>query len=82
MRKWKAAKEADKEYDGYFADNVKAIEKVLPPTVATKDIYVTLGSPLVPTDIIDDFIEHLGGDWRRYWYSIDNEEDFVLNMMN
>lgn len=36
MRKWKVAKEADKEYDGYFADNVKAIEKVLPPTVATK----------------------------------------------
>ncbi len=76
MRKWKAAKEADKEYDGYFADNVKAIEKVLPPTVATKDIYVTLGSPWVPTDIIDDFIEHLLGDWRRYRYSIDDEEDF------
>ena len=51
MRKWKAAKEADKEYDGYFADNVKAIEKVLPPTVATKDIYVTLGSP-VPVVIV------------------------------
>lgn len=76
MRKWKAAKDANKEYNGYFADNVKAIEKVLPPTVATKDIYVTLGSPWVPTDIIDDFIEHLLGDWRRYWYSIDNEEDF------
>lgn len=76
MRKWKAAKEADKEYNGYFADNVKAIEKVLPPTVATKDIYVTLGSPWVPADIIDDFIEHLLGDWRRYWYRIDNEEDF------
>lgn len=76
MRKWKAAKDANKEYNGYFADNVKAIEKVLPPTVATKDIYVTLGSPWVPADIIDDFIEHLLGDWRRYWYSIDNEEDF------
>lgn len=76
MRKWKAAKDANKEYNGYFADNIRAIEKVLPPTVATKDIYVTLGSPWVPTDIIDDFIEHLLGDWRRYWYSIDNEEDF------
>lgn len=76
MRKWKAAKEADKEYNGYFADNIKAIEKVLPPTVATKDIYITLGSPWVPADIIDDFIEHLLGDWRRYWYRIDNEEVF------
>ncbi len=59
MRKWQIAKEADKKYRGYFAENVKAIEAVLPPTVASKDIYVTLGSPWVPTDIIDDFIEHL-----------------------
>lgn len=76
MRKWKAAKDANKEYNGYFADNIMAIEKVLPPTVATKDIYVTLGSPWVPADVIDDFIEYLLGDWRRYWYSINDEEDF------
>ena len=76
MRKWKAAKDANKEYNGYFADNIRAIEKVLPPTVATKDIYVTLGSPWVPADIIDDFIEYLLGDWRRHWYSINDEEDF------
>ncbi len=78
MRKWKAAKEADKEYNGYFADNIKAIEKVLPPTVATKDIYVTLGSPWVPADIIEDFIIHLLGDWRRHWYCINDEEDFHI----
>ncbi len=53
MRKWKAAKEANAKYNGYFTENVKAIEAVLPPAVATKDIYVTLGSPWVPTDIID-----------------------------
>ncbi|MBQ0084336.1 MAG: DEAD/DEAH box helicase family protein, partial [Clostridiales bacterium] len=76
IRKWKAAKKANKEYKGYFADNIKAIEKVLPPTVAAKDIYITLGSPWVPADIIDDFIEHLLGDWRRHWYGINNEEDF------
>lgn len=61
MHKWKAAKEATKTYNGYFDDNVRAIEKVLPPAVATEDIYVTLGSPWVPTDVIDDFIEHLFG---------------------
>ena len=38
MRNWKAANEANKEYNGYFADNIKAIEKVLPPTVAAEDI--------------------------------------------
>lgn len=61
MRKWNIAVEANEKYNGYFADNISAIEKVLPPQVATKDIYITLGSPWVPADIIDDFIEHLFG---------------------
>lgn len=62
MRKRKAAIEANKAYNGYFADNVKAIEKVLPPAVAAGDIYITLGSPWVPSDVIDDFMVHLFGD--------------------
>lgn len=62
MRKWKSASEANDKYHGYFADNLRAIEKVLPPAVATKDIYITLGSPWVPADVIDDFIIHLFGD--------------------
>ena len=64
MRKWKAAKEANEKYNGYFSENIKAIERVLPPTVATKDIYVTLGSPWIPPDVIDDFIVYLFGEWR------------------
>lgn len=72
MRKWKAATEANREYNGYFADNLKAIEKVLPPAVAAKDIYITLGSPWVPADIIDDFIEHLFGV-SRYFGNLSEE---------
>ncbi len=64
MRKWQSAVEANKKYNDYFKDNLKAIEKVLPPTVATKDIYITLGSPWVPADIIDDFITYIFG--RQY----------------
>lgn len=67
MRKWNAANEANKEYNGYFADNIKAIEKVLPPAVAAKDIYITLGSPWVPADIIDDFMIYLFGDPLKYF---------------
>ena len=59
MRKWKSAKKATKEFNGYFDTNVAAIEKVLPPSVACEDIYVTLGSPWIPTDIINDFINEL-----------------------
>lgn len=69
MRKWNAAKTADREYHGYFAENVRAIEKVLPPAVTAEEIYVTLGSPWVPADVIDDFIYHLFGSacaWERY----------------
>ncbi|MBQ8041664.1 MAG: DEAD/DEAH box helicase family protein [Lachnospiraceae bacterium] len=62
VRKWHIAVEANEKYNGYFADNISAIEKVLPPQVATGDIYITLGSPWVPADIIDDFIEFLFGD--------------------
>ena len=68
MRKWNSATNANKEYNGYFSENIKAIEKVLPPTVAAKDIYITLGSPWVPADIIDDFIMHLFGDPLQHAY--------------
>jgi len=74
IRKWKAAKEADKEYNGYFAENIKAIEKVIPPTVASNDIYITLGSPWVPADIIDDFILHLFGDPFKHGWSCYNQD--------
>lgn len=67
MRKWQTAYDADMKYNGYFSDNLKAIETVLPPTVATKDIYITLGSPWVPTDIIDDFIEFIYKNKHKYW---------------
>lgn len=59
VQKWKSAKEANKKYRGYFADNVAAIEKVLPPTLSADDIYITLGSPWVPEEVIDDFIRHI-----------------------
>lgn len=61
MRKWKAAQVANTEYQGFFQDNIDAISKILPDTVTAKDIYITLGSPWVPVDIIDDFIIHILG---------------------
>lgn len=75
--KWKAAKKADKKYLGYFRDNIIAIEKVLPPSVSTNDIYITLGSPWVPTDIIDDFIYELFG--KKHYYHSREPEFFKKN---
>lgn len=68
VRKWKIAFEADRRYRGYFRDNVKAIEKVLPAAVNHKDIYVALGTPWLPSKYIDDFIVHLieGHEGKSY----------------
>lgn len=61
MQKWKRAKEADSYYNGYFSDNLKALEQAMPEGVSGDEIYVTLGSPWVPAHIIDEFIEYLIG---------------------
>ncbi|MBR1797558.1 MAG: hypothetical protein IJ757_06085 [Clostridiales bacterium] len=59
IRKFREAETANETYRGVFDDNVKALMHVLPPIVRANDIYITLGSPWVPADIIDDFILHL-----------------------
>lgn len=59
IRKLNAAEAANRIYPGRFKDNIEAIKRVLPDAVPTKDIYVTLGSPWVPTDIIDEFITYM-----------------------
>ena len=56
MHKYQVAKEANEKYNGYFQNNVTALEGIIDPEIATDDIYVTLGSPWIPTDVIDDFI--------------------------
>lgn len=73
-RKWREAEEAEEEYHGCFRENLKAIEQVMPSTVTSKDIYVTLGSPWVPTDIIDDFILHLLGDPLKHYHNVRKKE--------
>ena len=56
IRKWRAAKEANRTYHGYFRENVKALEAAMPEPPTHEDVYVTLGSPWVPCQIIDEFI--------------------------
>ncbi|MBR0457315.1 MAG: DEAD/DEAH box helicase family protein [Firmicutes bacterium] len=53
------ARMASKIYGRGFADNVRALEAVMPPETKAEDIYVTLGSPWIPAEIIDDFINDL-----------------------
>ncbi len=62
MLKLKDAKAADKKYPNLFTDNINALEKVMPAPIASNEIFVTIGSPWVPTDVIDDFMDFLFGD--------------------
>ena len=58
-RKLDEAVAANDRNNGYFVRNIQALKEILPPTVCAEDIYVTLGSPWVPTEIISDFIQYL-----------------------
>ena len=57
-QKLRVAKEANKKYKGYFKRNVKELESHI-PSFSAKDIYITLGSPWVPCEIIDEFIRYI-----------------------
>ena len=59
--KLRIATEANNKYKGYFQRNVDALKLVKPKMVPIEDIYVTLGSPWLPTDIIDQFIDETFG---------------------
>ena len=66
-KKLVAAEKASAEYDGYFDANITAIKNILPMPASSNEIYATLGSPWIPTDIIDEFVSELLGNWKKYW---------------
>lgn len=66
-RKLEIADKANEEYLGYFEDNVTALSNLLPEKLSSKDIYVTLGSPWVPVDVIKEFCAYLSDTDIKYW---------------
>ncbi|MCD8307070.1 MAG: DEAD/DEAH box helicase family protein [Clostridia bacterium] len=65
-RKLELAESVSSEYPGVFSLNVSALKSVMPQVPTAKDIYVTLGSPWVPTDVIDDFLMYMSGRRKKY----------------
>lgn len=64
--KYQSAIKARETYGDLFDINVKALEKCFPKKLDKTDIYVTLGSPWIPTDIVDEFIRFLLGDFFNF----------------
>ncbi len=81
MHKYQLAMEANTEYPGCFDDNIKALLEVMNPELTTDEIYITLGSPWVPTDIIDDFIMHLIG-YEKYGGEYPKEVESFITKEN
>lgn len=53
------AAESASAQDEFFARNVAALKKAMPPRVPASEIYASLGSPWIPEDVIIDFIHHM-----------------------
>ena len=55
------AERAEKEYPGVFEDNIRVLQETLKrqPGIPASEIFVTLGSPWLPTDVVEDFIKYL-----------------------
>lgn len=66
LAKLRAAETASKSHRVRFRANCEALRKLLPEAVASSDIYATLGSPWIPPDVIDAFIDHLMRGRRKY----------------
>ena len=47
---------ANEKYKGYFNDNVEALKKLRFEIIQDDEIYITLGSPWIPSDVISKFI--------------------------
>lgn len=69
-KKLQIAKQYNDKYNGYFISNIKALESVLPTKINPDDIYITLGSPWIPEEIIKDFILECYNE-KEYFHSSD-----------
>ncbi|MCQ2742607.1 MAG: DEAD/DEAH box helicase family protein [Bacilli bacterium] len=65
--KYQQAVEASIQYKDLFDPNVKALREILPPFIDIDDIYVNLGTPWIPTSVVETFVENILG-YRLAYY--------------
>lgn len=59
--------------DSAYKLNVEELEKVIPEDISYDDIFVTPGSPWIPTDVYADFITHILGGYKHSYGTPDVE---------
>ena len=55
MQKLIVAKKWNKDFHGYFKDNLNSLSKLISEKGTITDFYVSLGAPFVPNHILSDF---------------------------
>lgn len=79
LEKYQSAVIANEDYNGYFQANVDALEKIIPKSLTEKEIYVTLGSPWVPVEIIESFLRtHFKARKRYAWIADTATADYTV----
>lgn len=61
ISKRRKAEECNKKFRGMFELNIKAIDSVMPQRLSHQNVFITLGSPWVPVNIISEFVLHILG---------------------
>jgi len=62
LQKYEHALDACSVHPGRFDNNVKVLSKLVNTDLNENEIYITLGSPWVPAEIIDEFIKYMVTD--------------------
>ncbi len=66
FRKLQIAVESNEKYNGIFNDNIALIRQTKPGLYSERNPYVTLGSPWLPPEVIDEFILYLLGNCPKH----------------
>ncbi|MGN0814960.1 MAG: helicase-related protein [Candidatus Coproplasma sp.] len=59
--KLRVARHYNRLYNGYFTPNVNALEGAMPRRVDFSQVHITVGTPWIPVDVMQDFICYLLG---------------------
>ena len=74
VNKYRLACDMNDKFNGFFKDNIKAIETILPLRLDKNEIYVTPGSPWIPTDVIKAFIKEVFKINRYAWCDVIHDD--------
>ena len=72
MKKLTIANNIDKDFKGYFKENIKVLSKLIEEKGTVTDFYVSLGAPFIPLRILEDFY------FKKIFYKYDFDDENIF----